>query len=275
MATATWTDGASNGDMNDADNWSGGGGASGVPTSGDTIIFDDSSRDIDTNVNAFSALTSTTVYVTPGFTGTIGSASGGMQLSSNTTIYYGGGGEYAKFNPNTCTLAQIEHGGQGTFYIVGGTWAIVEASGGGRIEEDSAASVTTYKNAGSHITRHYKGTATSSTTIRNMAGTFVNDNNFDTAWNAGLLTVRESAATNTDTSSARMVTFAGGLTRWHSSGTISYAETFPGATITADGSPSSFTVSNHDKWHGSTIKLSGKGIGVTESADNWVGEETP
>lgn len=107
MATATWTDGGSDGDWSDSNNWTGGSGAGGAPANNDTVIIGTSDRDITTGLTT--GLTGITLRIGPGYTGDIGTSSSWLDIDGTLDWESGGDETYI-----TGTFSRVTvHGGHG------------------------------------------------------------------------------------------------------------------------------------------------------------------
>lgn len=139
MATAVFQ-GAS-ADWDDTSNWTGGGGAGGVPANGDTIIIGQSSQDLTTNL--VTGLNTITLRIGPGYSGQIGTSTDYLDIDGGIFDLDGGspGGVYLTGVWTTINV----HGGLassamldlkanattdiGTLRILGGTGTVTVGAG--------------------------------------------------------------------------------------------------------------------------------------------------
>ena len=186
MATRTWT-GASSGDFNATGNWAEGS----VPVTGDDVIFDRGSRNLDTNLDQ-SAVTLVNVSFRQGYTGTAGvsvatpfkfGASGKLVIEGGAEKLFLSGGTIVTTIMRGCRAdfsGEVHIAGtlttvifqRGLLYIESGTTTtlIQDPIGGGQGQATcytSTATVTTLNQFGGLFNQKSTGTVT---TLNNYGG---------------------------------------------------------------------------------------------------------
>lgn len=105
MATRYWQN--TTGDLTSVTAWNtarDGSGSSGAPANSDTLIWDQGSQSVTTNLSGLSAVTGLTVRVTRGYSGSIGTSVTPLETGTGLTLYYGGLCPIAHFRPGSATL---------------------------------------------------------------------------------------------------------------------------------------------------------------------------
>jgi|GEM_PF-5986485 hypothetical protein len=128
---------------------------------GDTVIFGEGSQTIAANLTQWNALAGLAgVFIDPKFTGTIGGASGALEVDVDTTtaslVSYaaGGGALYIKAAGPSSLIERIKHIGSGTLSVTGGTVNRLEQRSGNLSVNSSTTVPAFYMSGGSASFQH-------------------------------------------------------------------------------------------------------------------------
>lgn len=121
---------------------------------GDTVIFGEGSQTIASSLTQWSGLSGLAgLFIDPKFTGTIGGASGALDVDVDTTtaslVNYaaGGGALYIKAAGPSALIQRLKHVGSGSVSITGGTVNRLEQRSG-RLNVNSSTTVPTFYMSG-------------------------------------------------------------------------------------------------------------------------------
>jgi hypothetical protein len=256
MATVTWTGGAGDNNWNTGGNWSGGS----APSATDDVIFNTGASSVTTGPS--SALAYATVTVTPGYSGSWGTAANTLLFGNITgSVTIAGSGSSYKFGTGTCPVVNIEVESRTFVAITAGTITTLTTSGSQGIELTAAA--TTCRNVNAVLTAQ---SGTAFTTLSN-GGVVRCYRNVTTLDNYGGAQVTMYNATTMGT----VNNHAGASYNHQSTGTITTANNFPKAMISARGATGTFTLTTLNDWAGSMADLVVAGVTITPGTRNYIG----
>lgn len=223
-----WTDGAADGNLNTVGNWNTGA----APVSTDDVAIDTGSRDITAG-----ALTCKSLTVTEGFRYNFGTTSGGSLAvtldnidNTNRDFDITVAGAFFKMSVVTSTVsrARVTFASSGTFAITSGTLLELRTVGGGRVDIDASAVVTTLLNNGATVTA---ASGTAFTTAIVASGNLSTDRASTTLIVGGGARVQMNGTSTITTG----YILGGGTLNDRSSGTFATIYVSPGATYTPAG----------------------------------------
>ena len=217
MALKTWTDGAADGNWATAGNWS-----PSAPGAADDVLIDRSSRNIIAGLATGISITSLTV--TPGFGGSIGTAGSALTFTAITGLAtLSGSGAFIKLGASG-TIASTLISSSGTVYLTAGTFTNVYAKT--PWEGEAAAILTNVYNVGGIGTIGYNATAC--TVLYNSAGTVNCGRSITTMTNNGTTRLQLAAAVTTANNNA-------GAVYMNSTGTITTYNGYDKSVFSAAG----------------------------------------
>ena len=132
MATRSWLSTAANGSVNNTANWSGGA----VPTTGDDVIVDAGSVNIDADLTTLNAVNIASFTIGPNYTGQVGAANGSpmsFNCSSGKVVINGGGNNHylsaGTTSWGTCIINHPGTTGNGNVTVMGAITTLVVQRG--------------------------------------------------------------------------------------------------------------------------------------------------
>lgn len=264
MGTVKWTGGAGDGNWDSVGNWDTGA----KPVNSDDVIIGTGSISITAGLNQ-SGVTLTSLTITSGYSGSIGTVGTPLQISS-TTVTVGGRGALYNLN-GTYTDVYANIVGQVQLSIAGGTTTNLYAGMGGVVTISSSAVVTNARIGAAIVTAGYNATAF---TLAEISG-------------SGMLTSARAATTmRVDNGATSVVTGSATITtldvsslanhKHRSTGTITTANIKPQGGIQPDDlNASSATITNLYEWSGSRVRDKMGGGKFTVSNRYNVGDSIP
>lgn len=199
MATRYWTNGASDGDLNNILNWDG---AAAIPVAGDSMVFGVGGTDI--SISFTTPFSVANITFTNGFSGNVITPAGAAIVLSTAvtgTLKYAGKGARALFSfSGTVALARFEHGGGQIVGLAAGTYTNL-INGMAMLTIDAACVVcsgggTQLTNQGGQLTVAYNATAIGGEIINSAGTTIVRRNFADALVNAGTVIQTDNGTSN-------------------------------------------------------------------------------
>ena len=263
MATPVWT-GATDGNVGTAANYS----PAAAPAAGDEFrINGTSTRDLDTNMAALTAVTvdKCGVHATAGMK--IGAAGTPFDISA-TRLYYAGRGAWAYFTGTYANVICATQKKDVSSFNVAGTITILDAKQGWCGVTNGAALTTahvTHQGARQTDVILYVGTSVTGFTTANVNGGVLDLNSsLTTLNNTGGKTILRAGTLTTANISAGAVEFRGG--------TITTANVYDGAVLDTGPSGDILTLTTINMFEGSVIRLRRGVIFGSAITLNWRGQ---